>query len=162
VTVRQSTAAAALIRRTRPGGGVEWLTNWNEGWGALHLVGGGREPGESFRECCEREVAEELGLTPGVDFRVADARTAHLEYTAESRRAGVTTAYTIELFGVDLLSDAARAKIDADPECRWVTEAEVRALAAADGRAISPTTPHLLTLAGLLPSGAAAPGGAGQ
>ncbi len=147
--MRTSVGAYALIRRAA-GGAEEWLTNWNEGWKALNLVGGHREKFESFRECCIREIVEELGLDAAADFRVAPKPEARLEYVADSRSSGEKTAYTIELFAVDLLTEAARTRIDADPAARWLTEREIRALCAADGRAVSPTVEHVLTQAGLL------------
>jgi 8-oxo-dGTP pyrophosphatase MutT (NUDIX family) len=148
--MRQSVAALALIRRLGPSGEVEWLTNWNDKWAALNLVGGHQRPGESFRQCCAREVTEELGLTEDVDFQVASAPAAHLEYTAESKSSGTATAYTMELFAVELLTAAARARVAADPATAWVTGQEIRAGRAADGRAVSATVLHLLTRAGLL------------
>ncbi len=129
---------------------TRWLSNWNEGWNALNLVGGHKRDGESFRDCCAREVAEELGLAPGVDFRVAALPEGRLEYVAESRRAGETTAYTQEVFAVDLLTDAARERVAADPDNAWLGEREVRAGRAADGRAVSPTVEFVLVRMGAL------------
>ena len=144
--MRTSIGAFALIRRRAVGGAEEWLSNWNDGWKALNLVGGHKEDGESFRDCCAREVAEELGLTAGVDFRIAPEPEIRLDYIADSRRTGEKTAYTIELFAVDLLTDAARTRIDVDPTCRWLSEREVRALRAADGRAVSATVLYVLDM----------------
>ena len=45
---------------------------------------------------------------PGGQFRVAAEPLAHLEYVAFSQGAGAETAYTIELFEVELLGDAAQ------------------------------------------------------
>src|SRR5262249_10543528 len=105
--MRTSTAAMALIRR-ESAGGPEWLTQWNEGWQSFHLVGGHRAEGESFRECCARELSEELGLCAGADVRLGDAPAAHLEHVAFSRSAGVETAYTVELFDAELITEHAR------------------------------------------------------
>ena len=143
--MRVSVGAFALIRRCGPGGGEEWLANWNEGWRALNLVGGHKHDDESFRDCCAREVAEELGIVSGVDFRVAPEAERRLEYIAVSRRNGEKTAYTQDVFVVDLLTNAARDRIAADADNAWLSEREIRALRAADGRAVSPTverSPH--------------------
>ena len=148
--MRTSVGAYALIRRRGPGGAEEWLSNWNEGWKALNLVGGHRENGESFRECCIREIVEELGIDAAADFRVAPEPEVRLEYVADSRSSGEKTAYTIELFAVDLLTVAARTRIDADPAACWLTEREIRAHRSADGRAVSPTAENVLIQAGLL------------
>jgi ADP-ribose pyrophosphatase YjhB (NUDIX family) len=142
--MRTSPGAFALIRRRGPGGSDEWLTNWNDGWNALNLVGGHKRDRESFRDCCGREVAEELGVVAGVDFRVAPESECRLDYIADSRRTGEKTAYTHEAFVVDLLTDAARDRIAADSTCCWLSEREVRALRAADGRAVSVTVEHIL------------------
>src|SRR5947209_18249901 len=128
--MRHSVAAFALIRRTAPGGVAEWLANWNAHWHALNLVGGHKRPTESFRDCCAREVAEELRLAPGTDFRVAPERDARLTYEATSGRTGEPTFYEVQLFTVDLLTDAVRAAIDADSVNAWLTEREIRSLAA--------------------------------
>ena len=145
--MRISTAALALIRRTTPDGVPQWLTLWNENWRALSLVGGHRHADESFRDCCVREVTEELELVPDLDFRVAPAPEDHLEYVAESGSAGVPTAYTMELFPVELLTDTARKRVEADPDCCWLTEGEIRAQRSHDGRAVSATVERLLTAA---------------
>ena len=150
--MRVSIGAFALIRRRAPGGADEWLCNWNAGWNALNLVGGHKRPDESFRDCCQREVAEELELVPGSDFRVAPEREDHLEYIADSRRTGEKTAYTLEVFLVDLLTDAARARVESNPQCCWLSEREIRALRAADGRAVSPTVERVLVHARQQPS----------
>ena len=92
---------------------------------------------------------------PGRDFRVGTAPSAHLEYVAESRRTGTPTAYTVELFAVDLLTDPAHARIAADPGCRWLTAREIDAGVAVDGRPVSTTIGFLLRQAGLLPAIAA-------
>jgi len=92
--MRTSQAGLALVRRTRPDGATEYLTQWSDTWKRLALVGGHVEPGESFRACCVREVGEELGLADGTDFRVAEGSvTPTCEYRAVSGSAGVETLY---------------------------------------------------------------------
>jgi len=119
--MRESQGALALIRR--PGrDGPEHLVQWNEKWGALHLVGGHRRPEESFHDCLCRELTEELAVQPGVDCRVAERPLAHLEYAAFSQSAGEETAYTMELFEVGL-APAVVAQVSGDPRNAWVGEA---------------------------------------
>ena len=65
--MRLSEAAVALIRREQDGR-TFWLARWNRNWRAYHLVGGHRRPGESFRDCLVREIAEELHLREGTDY----------------------------------------------------------------------------------------------
>src|SRR5262245_60672328 len=116
--MRTSIGAFALIRRATATGD-EWLAQWNERRQAYNFAGGHKRSGESFRECCAREVTEELGLVEGRDFSLAPAPVAHLEYTDWSRSAQAETAYTLELFVVELLGGAARA-VEADDRDRWL------------------------------------------
>jgi tetratricopeptide (TPR) repeat protein len=138
------------VRRASPGGEAEYLAQWNERWQAFHFVGGHKRPGESFRNCCVRETEEELHLTAVRQFRVAAEPLAHLAYVAFSHGAGAETAYTIELFDVELLQDTA-ALVAADPANRWLSEADIRARRCRDGRTVSDTMLRVLALAGLTP-----------
>ncbi len=148
--MRTSVAALALLRRTSATGSVEYLAQWHARWNGYHFVGGHNRPDESFRACCVREIEEELHLTEGRQFRVAAGPLAHLEYVAFSQGAGAETAYTIELFDVELLGDAAQI-VAADAANRWLSEADIRARRCRDGKAVSDTMLRLLTLAGLTP-----------
>ncbi len=152
--MRTSLAALALLRRAAANGRVEYLGQWNEGWHAFHFVGGHKRDSESFRDCCVREVSEELGLTDGQGFRVAAERRSHLRYIHWSERAKADTAYTVELFDAELLGAAAQA-VESDPNNRWLTEGDIRAGRCGDGRAVSPTMLRILSLAGLTPDAAA-------
>jgi tetratricopeptide (TPR) repeat protein len=145
-----SVAALALFRRAGPGDAVEYLSQWNERWLALHFIGGHKEPGESFRACCVREITEGLHLAEGSQVRVAAEPLAHLDYVAFSHGAVVETAYTIELFAAALLGDGEQV-VAADPANRWVSEADIRARRCRDGRAVSDMMFRVLTLAGLTP-----------
>jgi 8-oxo-dGTP pyrophosphatase MutT (NUDIX family) len=147
--MRNSIAAFALFRRAGVAGQVEYLAGWNASWKAFHLIGGHREAEESFRACCVREVEEELGLVEGRDFRVAGERLAHLEYVHWSERAQADTAYTLELFEAELSGEAAEAVVR-DENNRWLNEGEIRRGRCADGKAVSPTLPRILEMAGLL------------
>jgi 8-oxo-dGTP pyrophosphatase MutT (NUDIX family) len=97
--MRQSQAALAVIRRMDQGQPV-WLAQWNRSWNAYALVGGDKRPTESFRDCLDREIAEELGWHEGADFTVAATPPVHLEFTAWSESAHQETAYTMELFEI--------------------------------------------------------------
>ena len=148
--MRTSVAAMAVIARVTPAGETAWLTQWNAKWGRLNLVGGHTRPGESFRDCCAREVAEELGLADGRDFRVTPEPLARVEYAGHSASAGEETRYTFELFRVELLSPAVVEAVTAGDGNRWVTDAEVVAGQSVTRQPVSPTTFRLLTEAGLL------------
>jgi 8-oxo-dGTP pyrophosphatase MutT (NUDIX family) len=147
---RASVGAAALVRRIGPAG-REWLAQWNPKWGSFHLVGGHKRDSESFRDCCRREVMEELELSDA-EFRVAEVPFAHLEYEAYSRSAGEMTDYVLELFDVELNAGAAE-KVQTGPDNRWLREEEIIARACADGRPVSETTEKVLRMAGLLGPG---------
>src|SRR5262249_59476805 len=110
-----------------------------------HVVGGHKHDSETYRECCRREVMEELELAEG-ECRVAEKPAADLEYEAYSRSAGVVTDYALELFDVELLAGAAE-KVLANPDNRWLSEQEVIARACSDGRPVSETTEKVLRLA---------------
>jgi 8-oxo-dGTP pyrophosphatase MutT (NUDIX family) len=140
--MRSSIAAAALIRREH-NGQVLLLARWSRSWQRFHLVGGHKRADESFRECLTREIGEELGLAEGADYEMATEPMVHLEFTAWSEGAKEETAYTTELFEVDLRGPA-RAKVDAEPAVRWLSEAEIRAGHCADGRPISQTMQLIL------------------
>src|SRR5262249_25655090 len=116
------------------------------------FVGGHRKGSETFRHCVIRETSEELGLAHHVDFRVGvDPVTLQpLKYVAYSQNAKLDTAYTMELFEVELLNNRARERVAVDPRNRWLTEQEISRLEAFDGRPVSVTMPMLLNMAGLL------------
>jgi 8-oxo-dGTP pyrophosphatase MutT (NUDIX family) len=138
--MRRSIAALALIERDRNGRN-EWLAQWNSHWQRFHLVGGHKRGEESFRECVIREIEEELGLRDGVEISVAARPKAHLEFVAWAQ---TETAYTMELFEARFRGLAACEKVEANPQNRWLSEAEIRAGRCADGRPVSPTMRQLL------------------
>jgi 8-oxo-dGTP pyrophosphatase MutT (NUDIX family) len=143
VPVRQSVGGLALIGR-EVNGRYLFLAQWNAKWQAFHFVGGHRQPGESFRACVSREVAEELGLREGDEFVVAEQPRVHLEYTAWSESARAETAYAVEVFAVELTATALQ-KIEEDPTNQWLTVAEVHDGRCADGGRVSPTMALVLS-----------------
>jgi 8-oxo-dGTP pyrophosphatase MutT (NUDIX family) len=140
--MRLSEAAVALIRREQDGR-TSWLAQWNRNWQAYHFVGGHRRPGESFRDCLVREIAEELHLREGNDYNATAGPLARLDYRAFSESARTETRYITELYEVDLTGDA-RAIVDGDPRNRWLDEAEIAGERCRDGRPVSATMQRLL------------------
>ncbi len=147
--MRNSVAAIALIQ-WQAGGQTKWLARWNDNWNAFSFVGGHKHPQESFRDCLLREVAEELGLEPEADFLIAEKAHSHLEYVAWSDGERAETAYTMELYTLELTGDFSHEKIDGDPANRWLDPAEIQSSRTTDGRPISGTMALLLQMAGLL------------
>jgi 8-oxo-dGTP pyrophosphatase MutT (NUDIX family) len=141
--MRQSEGSLAYIERRR-GDRVEILTQWNEGWRAYNLVGGHKRAAESFRLCVAREVTEELGLAEGEQFSAGGSPLARLEYVDWSEKAGVETAYILEVYRVDLAGPAIEHLVSANPANRWVVADEIRAGVATGGGRISPTVARVL------------------
>lgn len=148
--LRHSEGGIALIERIVDGE-KQWLAQWNDKWKAFFFVGGHREDHETFRECVIREVCEELELQP-TDFIVASTVSDRLEYIATSRGAGVPTAYTMELYETTL-SPAVELQIDSDTKNAWLTEKDVRQLAAGGVRPVSVTVQVLLAMRGSISCG---------
>jgi len=146
--MRISQAGLACVRRDGPTG-PEYLAQWSAKWGMYSLVGGHVEAGETFRECCAREVAEELYLPPSA-FTVADSPLAPtVEYTTISGGAKVETQYRMELYAVDLLTPAAVAKVSAMPTNRWLSVAEILAERTTDDKPISAQVKTVFALSGV-------------
>jgi 8-oxo-dGTP pyrophosphatase MutT (NUDIX family) len=148
--MRQSLAAIAIIRR-QAGDKTLWLAQWNDRWQRFHFVGGHKHDDESFRQCVVREVGEELEIAEGTGCLVGECPLAHLDYTAWSAGAGEETHYVMELFDVQLFDDAVWQQVDADPQNRWLTAAEILGKRCRDGLLVSETMGLLLVRAGLCP-----------
>lgn len=146
-TMRVSEAALALITRIGPGGVKSYLTQWNQKWQAYSLIGGHRRLDESFRDCCIREVEEELGLQRDIDFYVAlEPITPQCEYCAFSQSARVMTQYRIELFPTQINSSRCIEKLSTIPGNRWVTEPEARNKLTNDDQPVAVQVMTILTL----------------
>jgi 8-oxo-dGTP pyrophosphatase MutT (NUDIX family) len=142
---RQSVAAFAWITRQEQGR-TAYLAQWNLHWRALNLPGGHKQPDESFRDCVIREVGEELGLMLGDDYEIGDELAIRLEFEAFSQGAWELTAYILEVFRVVQKEGSALARIAANPDNRWVTEAEILAGRCNDGTKVSPTMTRFLMM----------------
>jgi 8-oxo-dGTP pyrophosphatase MutT (NUDIX family) len=150
VLMRTSIASIALIRRDQ-NGQTEWLAQWNRNWRAYAFIGGHKRPHESFRACIIREIGEELGLIGSEEFAVGHEPLARQEYQAWSQSAQEQTEYTIELFEVKLVGEAASTKIDAEPHNRWLTEQEIRTGCCRDGKPVTETVARFLDAIGTRP-----------
>lgn len=140
---RRSEASVALIcrpERARP----RWLARWNRNWQCFYFVGGHKHDDETFRECLEREMREELALASGTHYAVSEGPVARVAYAAESRSAGVETQYVLRVFDVHFVDDAIDDQIVSSQDVRWVTGDEIRACRCADGRPISRTMAFVL------------------
>ncbi len=146
--MRTSQAGLACITRVGPNG-VEYLTQWNDRWQMYSLIGGHIGVGERYRDCCIREVEEELELQREA-FTVGESLGC-IEYEAFSHGSGVMTHYVVELFAVALTSDAIQQKVTADATNRWLSGREVVTMKTHDGRPISEQVRTVLSRCGVLP-----------
>jgi ADP-ribose pyrophosphatase YjhB (NUDIX family) len=136
--MRISEAGLALIVRKGMRGENQYLTQWNDKWQAFSLVGGHRKRQESFRDCCIREIEEELGLTRNIDFQLAPPHEGQAcEYMAFSQAARVETLYRFQLFVTEILTSEGMQKIDTNVANQWVGQSEIRNQKVSDGRSIS-------------------------
>jgi 8-oxo-dGTP pyrophosphatase MutT (NUDIX family) len=142
---RRSVAALALITRQEQGQTL-FLVQWNIHWRALSLVGGQKRPEETFRDCLVREIGEELGLALGDDYQIGDQPPVRLEFEAFSEGAWELTSYIMEIIWVALKEDSALGKVAANPDTRWVSEAEILGGRCADSTRISPTLARVLMI----------------
>jgi 8-oxo-dGTP pyrophosphatase MutT (NUDIX family) len=126
--MRKSQAALAIIEQQDA-----WLVQWNSNWQAYSLIGGHVEAGESFRECCIREITEELECAPA-DVEVAFESYADLHFCECSKAARVETEYQWELFRASIC-DHLRSNLPND--CKWVTPAQIKNGLANDGKPIA-------------------------
>lgn len=78
------------------------LTRWDPRWQAYGLVVG-RSPGTgASRESLSGAVAEALGLSEGVHFRLGDGPIASLRWGAGTGLASTVHVYRVELAGPDV------------------------------------------------------------
>jgi 8-oxo-dGTP pyrophosphatase MutT (NUDIX family) len=151
--LRHSEGGIAFIRGVDRYGRPGWLAQWNEGWGGYFLIGGHREPDESFTQCVTREIREELNIPAGeADGFTVGAALQPLKYVAWSQRAGEYTDYEMHAFDVTLAQQrhAALAAAENELKLRWLSDVEIIGHQTADGRRISETVHVLLRLAGRL------------
>lgn len=136
---RKSTASVAIIRREGRTG-PEWLAQYNDRWGRYFLVGGHEEPGETSPQCLQRELHEELHITPD-DFTASSLQL--LNFTAWSTGSWQLTDYAITAFSV-AMTDAAVRRVSSQSVNRWLTATEINSERCTDGKLISPTMRRVL------------------
>jgi ADP-ribose pyrophosphatase YjhB (NUDIX family) len=134
--MRISKAGLALITRLGPNDDVEYLVQWSDTWQMYSLIGGHVEAGESYRDCCVREVAEELDLVP-TEYVVTAEPLWRLEYEAFSHSRRAMTLYRVELFRVTLASPDVVRKVSLQSANRWLSESEIAKMMTIDGQPIS-------------------------
>jgi hypothetical protein len=104
----QFTSTLAIARDD--GGTRRYLLRWDEQWG-FALPTKGREPEQDALEAVNRVALEELGLTPGRDIHIKQARDERYTTRGTSASHGLPTFYVHALFegtlspGVDPKSD---------------------------------------------------------
>lgn len=139
--MRTSRAALALITRLDASKQTQYLTEWSDSWHAYSLIGGHVEPGETFRQCCHREICEELECDPK-DFKLQSSPLKGLRFQEFSKAAGVDTHYHWEIFTAtpnkELLSRLPKS-------CQWVYAGEVFAGKTTAGQPIAAQVRRVLT-----------------
>lgn len=139
--MRTSRAALALITRLDASKQTQYLTQWSDSWHAYSLIGGHVEPGETFRQCCHREICEELECE-SKDFKLQRSPIKCLRFQEFSKAAGVDTDYHWEIFmatpNKELLSRLPKS-------CQWVYASEVFAGKNTAGQPIATQVRRVLT-----------------
>lgn len=141
--MRNSEAALSWITRVSTDGHSLVLTQWSNTWQAYSLIGGHREPSESFRECCIREIEEELHLCYPRDFLVSEESICPpVEYVGYSKRAKQITKYHHVIFrACTKAGEVPLSHSDARMN-RWVSFEEIQRKRTKDNRLISEQVFH--------------------
>jgi 8-oxo-dGTP pyrophosphatase MutT (NUDIX family) len=145
--MRTSRAALAIITRLDTSKQTQYLTQWSDSWHAYSLVGGHVEPGETFRQCCQREISEELECDPR-DFKLQRSPLKSLRFQEFSKAASVDTDYHWEIF-IATPSKELLARLPAT--CQWVYASEVFAEKTAAGQPIAAQVRRVLTALDIIP-----------
>lgn len=125
------------VIKARRGGEDLYLMQYDRHAGRYQPIGGKQDPDDASPEAAlRREVYEELELPA-----VPDAGSLPLASLGEPWRTqtlsatyGILTGYEMHFFAAERVG----FEIATDTETRWLTRAEIAALTAADGRAITP------------------------
>jgi 8-oxo-dGTP pyrophosphatase MutT (NUDIX family) len=126
--VRISAGALAVIQC-----GDQVLVQWNKNWNAYSLIGGHVEAGESFRECCQREITEELECS-AEHCQVSQSPQAVLRFREFSSSAHDETEYEWQIFPTEL-DESVLQNLPAN--CAWVTPSQIERGYAGDGKPIA-------------------------
>jgi len=126
--MRTSLAALAIIQQQ-----ATWLVQWNEKWNAYSLIGGHVESDETFRECCEREIMEELECQAN-SIKLSSTPYVALRFREFSESAKVETDYEWQIFNAEL-DQAVLQNLPSN--CAWVTSTLIESGHAADDKPIA-------------------------
>ena len=113
----------ALIRNqiTQP---CHWL--FVERNAELALIEARRLDGDSYREAIEREVGWKLNLRRGRDYLVSHYSRRHFSDWLDCRDFEHPVWFEAEFFVADLFNSRARATVNKNTRCHWLSSDEVR------------------------------------
>ena len=126
-----------LVRQVAAAG-IRWLAVWDATHKHYRFVVADRLEGELRRETITREVAWQLNLDRHREFLVSNMAQANLEF--EGVVPGEITPRLVRatFYNVEIFRETAKAIINANRECRWMTSQEICEGVAVDGRALDP------------------------
>lgn len=140
MTTESFDGSIAMLRHTLPGYS-KWLACWNDRSCCLEFVMAHRLARESYRDCLSREISWTLKLERDRDYLISSVARLHYE----------ANGLTAEFFVVEPYGKSFHAKIDANPDLRWLRRHELENCRTDDGLVISVGLCELLFAADVLP-----------
>ena len=125
-----------------------WLGRWCHVRGHFDFASADRTADESLRDAATRAVVEGLPLTKR-DVLVANMAQLNLEYVDQQPDTETPLAVQVAFYMVHLYRAPARAAVDNDDDCRWLTAEELLSGDVGGGYRVSPLLTRLLRQADL-------------
>ncbi len=103
---------------------VRWLLRKRS---RLEFIQAERLEGDSYRDCIQREVAWTLNLHRDKDCLVSSHSRLHLSQAIFVPEENQEVWFEVELFVVEMFTEAAQQTVANDPDVAWLTGEEVHA-----------------------------------